>query len=127
MKTFTNTFQKLLADATALLHSEREIAAMLKWLRTGTPAPCMEEWIGIEEEESKRHCERLEGFIVVLSQVHEKKYADQDLMRNLSILLKRITGKRTLFGHKTGVPAAIQKMQTELARQVDESLAVCCE
>ncbi|HEX8039262.1 MAG TPA: hypothetical protein VF490_08920 [Chryseosolibacter sp.] len=115
-------FQELLTDTTALINSEREFAAMLKWLRADSPAPCMEEWIGIEEEESKRYCERLEGFLVVLNQVHAKKHEDQDLMRNLSFLLKRITAKRALFGYKTGVSAAIEKMQTEMARQVGEPL-----
>lgn len=115
-------FQNLLAEATALLDAERGIAATLKWLRAASPAPRRQQWISIEEEESRRQCERLEGFLVVLSRVHPKKHEDQDLVRNLSFLLTRITAKRALFGNKNGLPAAIQQMQNEFSRQVGESL-----
>ncbi len=122
MKTSKNQFQQLLAEATALYHSEKEITAMLSLLHSGSLECTMKEWIAIEEEENKRHCERLEGFLVVLNQVGVKNSENKELLSELSFILKRVTSKHAGFGYKTGILPALGKMEVEMKTQVRELL-----
>lgn len=120
MKNSDYQYQLLVERATTLYKSEKELSGIFDALKINTEDENLKQGITIEAEENKKHCERLEGLLEVLTKMpfrpgtHDDP-AKQNFIQQFSTMLKRIAFKHAAFGYKTAIFVALALGQNEIA------------
>ena len=120
-------YQLILDQATSLYQAEIEISQVLDALQAKAKEPGLKERIAQEAEENKRHCERLEGVVAVLSKTPDKLLENEilwkDFCNKVAAIIKRVAFKHADVGYKTAIIVALALGQNEVANMLKCSLS----